>query len=112
MVFSSIKARRWENEKDYIIELAAPGLEKSDFKIDIEKDQLTISVSKDKNEAGGADIKYTRREYNYQSFSRSINLSEDINKEAISAAYENGILRVVLPLKEEVEPEKRTIKIV
>ena len=100
-----------ETEKAFKIELAAPGLDKKDFLINIENDQLTISVEKEKEEATESE-KYTRREFGYTSFQRSFNLSELVNKEDISAAYENGVLLVILPKKEIDETVlKRKIEI-
>ncbi|MFT5765231.1 MAG: HSP20 family protein [Saprospiraceae bacterium] len=88
-----------ETEKTFKIELAAPGLEKKDFNINIEKDQLKISVDKEKEE-GNEKEKFTRREFSFTSFQRSFNLSEQVNPEGVSAVYENGVLTVILPKKE------------
>lgn len=91
-----------ETETDIKIELAAPGLEKKDFKIDINKDQLTISASK---EQSSEDEHYKRREYNYASFTRSFALPETIIKDEISAKYENGVLGITLPKKTAAKAE-------
>jgi HSP20 family protein len=100
-----------ETEKAFRIELAAPGLDKKDFLINIENDQLTISVEKEKEEVTENE-KYTRREFGYTSFQRSFNLSEHVNTEDISAAYENGVLAIILPKKEIAETVlKRKIEI-
>ncbi len=100
-----------ETGDDFKIELAAPGLEKKDFDINIEKDQLIISVKKEiANEVN--DDKFTRKEFNYTSFSRSFHLPKDVKKDKISAVYEDGILILDLPKKEEAkELPTRAIKV-
>ena len=88
-----------ENSNSYNVALAAPGLKKEDFKIDVEGNMLTISSEKeDKREE--KDEKYTRKEYSYSSFSRSFTLPEDVKEDAIDARYENGVLNLMLPRKE------------
>ena len=89
-----------ESNKDYEIFLAAPGLEKNDFKIDVNGTTLTISAEKDEKREDKEDG-YYRKEYNYKSFSRSFTLPEDIMKDKIDASYTNGELIVKLPKKEE-----------
>lgn len=84
-------------EKDkYFIELAAPGLEKADFNIKLSENVLTISVEKEENIENA-----TQREFSYTSFSRGFNIPETIQTEKIKAEYENGILQIALPKKEE-----------
>ncbi len=91
-----------ETGDDFKIELAAPGLEKGDFDLNIEKDQLLISVKKEvSNEV--TDEKFTRKEFNYSSFERSFHLPEGVKSDAIVAVYEDGILEIVLPKKEEAK---------
>jgi len=93
-----------EDDDKYEIEVAAPGLKKDDFKVKLENNLLTIS-SESKNENSEDDWKYSRKEFSYQSFQRSFNLPEGhIMSEKISAKYENGILIIVLPKREEVKP--------
>ena len=88
-------------EKDhYMVSLAAPGLKKDDFKIDIDGNMLTISSEKEQNKEE-KDKKYTRGEYSFSSFSRSFSLPEEINKEKITAKYEDGVLKISLPRNEE-----------
>jgi len=100
-----------ENNHDYIIELAAPGIEKKDFKIAIEKDQLIISTSSTQNSKNPIG-KYKRREFNYSSFKRSFHLPDTLNSEAISAKHEAGVLRVSVPKLDEADlKNKREIKI-
>lgn len=94
-----------ENEKDYQIELAAPGMKKNDFHIEVHNNVLTISAkTENKKEEKDEDGKYYCKEFNYQSFSRSFNLGENLVKDdKINAKYEDGILKVTLPKHEEVK---------
>jgi HSP20 family protein len=89
-----------ESEKDYEISLAAPGLEKSDFKIDVNGSTLTVSAEKDEKKEE-RENGYSRKEYNYRGFSRSFTLPDDILKDKIDANYKNGELFLKLPKKEE-----------
>jgi HSP20 family protein len=88
-----------ENGKAYNLALAAPGLKKEDFRIDVYDDLLTISAEKQERKEE-KDERYTRREYNYSSFLRSFPLPEDIKQDAIEAWYEDGVLKLELPKKE------------
>ena len=99
-----------ESKFDFRIEIAAPGFEKSDFKIDLDKRQLTITLNKkaDENE----DEKFNLREFNFSSFNRSFKISEKIDTEKINAIYKNGLLQLILPKREEaIEKPAREIKI-
>ena len=101
-----------ENPQNFLLEVAAPGLEKSDFKVSVENGSLNISAKKEKKEEVH-DGKYTRREFNYTSFSRSFNLPEGVKPEEVQAVYENGVLKVTLPKKEVAKVEDaRVIEIV
>ncbi|MFM1964067.1 MAG: hypothetical protein RLZZ172_2912 [Bacteroidota bacterium] len=91
-----------ETDDTYEIIMAAPGLEKNDFKIDVNGSLLTISAKKDEKKEE-RDETYSRREYSYTSFSRSFSLPEDIFKDKIDANYMNGELRLTLPKKEEAK---------
>ncbi len=99
-----------ENENAYSLEFNAPGRNKEDFKISVEKGLLTVSYEK-KEEAEAKEIKSIRREFSFQSFKRSFTLNKKINADAIEAKYENGILKVVLPKKEEVKIAPKQISI-
>lgn len=88
-----------ESKDHYQVSLAAPGLHKDDFKIDVEGNMLSISCEKEETKEQ-AEKKYTLREYSYQSFSRSFQLPEEVNQEKIDARYEDGVLHIVLPRKE------------
>lgn len=91
-----------EHDGQYVMQLAAPGLTKEDFNIRIENDYLVISAEKKtEKEENDNQGKFTRREFNYSSFKRSFQLDDNINREGISAAYENGVLHLTLPKKEE-----------
>ena len=89
-----------ENKDDYKVSVAAPGLKKDDFKINLEGNMLTITSEKEENKED-KDARYTRKEYNYSSFRRSFALPEAVNQDKIEARYEDGILNLVLPKKDE-----------
>ncbi|MCB0660479.1 MAG: Hsp20/alpha crystallin family protein, partial [Saprospiraceae bacterium] len=82
-----------EKENAFLLELAVPGLEKSDFNINVEKGQLIISAEKESKKIEENE-KWTRKEFNYGKFSRSFTLGDQVNPEAITAEYQNGILTV------------------
>ena len=88
-----------ENANHYNVSLAAPGLKKDDFKIDVDGNMLTISSEKEKKKEE-KDERVTRKEYSYSSFSRSFTLPEDVKQDAIDAKYEDGVLNIRLPRKE------------
>lgn len=95
----------------FMLEIAAPGLKKDDFKIHLENSILTISaeIEDEKKEAGK---NYTRKEFYYGSFSRSFTLPKTINLEAIKADYQEGILKVTMPKREEAKIDtKKEIRI-
>ncbi len=100
-----------ENAENFKIEVAAPGLAKNDFKIEINNNVLTISSEKEaKNEE--ENEKFIRREFSYSSFQRSFSLPESVNQEKIKATHKDGILFVEIPKREEAkEKPKREIKI-
>lgn len=91
-----------DTKEAYELSLAVPGMKKSDFQIDVEGDMITISSEKEESKEEN-EPKYTRKEYNYSSFSRSFTLPETVNREKIDAAYTDGVLKVTLPKKEEVK---------
>jgi HSP20 family protein len=95
-----------EDEKNYFLELAVPGMDKKDLKIDINEDVLTIS-SETKNENVEQQDDYTRKEFSYSSFVRSFYIPENVNKDQIQANYKDGILSVSFPKMEE-EKKKLT----
>jgi HSP20 family protein len=100
-----------ENKEGFRIEVAAPGLQKSDFKLNLEKNQLTISAHQEQNEEASNE-KYSRREFKYSSFQRTFTLPNSVDGEKIAASYVDGILKVELPKREEaIEKPLREIEI-
>jgi HSP20 family protein len=99
-----------ETDKDYYIEVAAPGLEKDDMKVVVNEGVLTISSEKKtQNEEKGEN--YIRREFGYSSFSRSFTLPEDVNSDKIGATQKNGVLRIQIPKTEPKVVPVKEIKI-
>ncbi len=100
-----------EDEKKFTLELAVPGIDKKDLKIDVDKDLLTIS-SESKKETEENTEGYKRKEFNFTSFCRSFQLPDTVNKEKIEASYKDGILNVSLPkVSEEKNKITKQIKI-
>lgn len=99
-----------EKEMSYCIELMAPGLEKSDFNIELENDLLTISYKKSEEKTEETE-KFIKREFATRSFSRSFTVNEKLNVENIQAKYENGILVVEIPKAELKSKETKTISV-
>ena len=96
-----------DDEKNYSLEVAAPGLSKKDFNIEVDKGVLTISSETKKEDKEETD-NYTRREYSYSSFSRSFWLPEEVKENDIKATYKDGILSVNVPKVKVVK--KKTAK--
>jgi HSP20 family protein len=88
-----------ENDEDYKIELAAPGLEKKDFIVEMQDGILNISAEKEEDKKE-ENKNFKRREFSYNSFSRSFSLPENCLSDKIEAKYENGVLHLSLPKKE------------
>ncbi|KAA5821429.1 Hsp20/alpha crystallin family protein [Algibacter amylolyticus] len=100
-----------ESADDFTVEMAVPGLKKSDFQIDIDDKVLSISTETQK-ESEQKGENYTRREFGYSSFKRTFTLPESVNDEKINATYKEGILSILLPKKEEAKQKPaRSIKI-
>jgi len=99
-----------EQEKAFSIELAAPGLAKSDFKINVDKNIISVSVDKVK-EQEVEGLVYSKKEYNYSSFSRSFTLPETVDYSNIDASYVDGILTVKIGKKEDAIIAKRLIEV-
>lgn len=91
-----------ENKNYFEVSVAAPGLKKGDFNIDVDDSMLTISCDKEEKKEEKED-RYTRKEYSYTSFTRSFTLPEDVIKDKIEATYEDGVLRIVLPKSEQAK---------
>ncbi len=95
-----------EDDDAFLIEVAAPGMKKDDFKVHFENNLLTITSEKEEEKQEEEKGRYTRREFSYQSFQRSFTVPESVvDGEKISAKYCEGILCVTLPKKEEVKPK-------
>lgn len=100
-----------ENKKEFKVELAAPGLEKKDFKVEVDGKILTISSEKEE-ETNEEDEDFKRREFSYTSFCRSFQLPEDVLADKIDAKYDGGILKLRIPKKEvTVSKPKKEIKV-
>jgi len=104
--FSQPSVNIKEAEDLFLLELAAPGLKKEDFNIEIEQDQLILSAEKESTKE-----EYSRREFNYSSFTKTFHLDQTIDSDKISAQYEDGILSMTLPKKEEAKKETKRIEI-
>ena len=94
-----------ENEKDYVVELAAPGLKKEDFVVNINNDgNLTIKMEqKQENKEENKKTHYLRREFSYSKYEQTLLLPDDVDKEKIAAKVNDGVLTVVLPKLSQVE---------
>ena len=99
-----------ETEKNYSIDVVAPGFDKADFKVSLDQDILTISAEK-KDEVKKEGEKEIRREHSSRSFKRSFTLDEKIDAAGIEAKYVNGVLTLNLPKKEEVKTASKEISI-
>ncbi|MEL7121332.1 MAG: Hsp20/alpha crystallin family protein [Bacteroidota bacterium] len=95
-----------EDNDKFTVELAAPGLNKEDFKVEVKEDVLNISFeNKTETTEGGEDKNFKYREFSRQSFKRAFRLPETVEAGNIEARYENGVLFLEIPKKEEVKPE-------
>lgn len=99
-----------EHDDKYELQLVAPGLQKEDFKIAIDKNTLTISFDQ-QEEAKETKDKWLRQEFKMKSFKRSFALNEKIDVNSILAVYENGVLNISLPKKEKEEPKTVSISV-
>ena len=98
-----------ENENEFHIELAAPGLKKEDFKINLDKSVLSVSADKKVEVVEGT--KFSKREYNYTSFTRSFTLPETVDHSKIDAEYIDGVLKLTVAKREEAKFQSREIAI-
>ena len=99
-----------DNEKDFTIELAVPGMSKDQFIIKLDNDVLTISAER-KEEEMKEERNFSRREFRYDSFSRSFSMPDIVDQDKIKADYKNGVLSVMLPKSEEAKVKGREIKV-
>jgi HSP20 family protein len=101
-----------ENDKNYSIEIVAPGFKREDFKLKVDSDMLTISAetkTEKKDQQNGKE--YTRREYSYNSFTRTFHLPDNVSDDNISASYHDGILELTLPKSETQTKSSKEIPI-
>ena len=95
-----------ENDDNYTVEVAAPGMKREDFNVQVHQNVLTISSEKrEERNQNGENGRYSRREFSYQSFSRSFSLPDTVDAEHIEGRYEDGVLHLVIPKKEEAKPK-------
>ncbi len=99
-----------ETENNYHVELAAPGLKKEDFKLNLERNNLTISVEQSANQEDNQK-NYSKREYSYRSFVRSFTLPDSADDSQIEATYTDGVLRIDIAKREEAKTVRRQIEI-
>lgn len=93
-----------ETAENYEVEVAAPGMTKKDFKVELDGNSLTISSEKSNQKEEREDERYSRKEFSYQSFQRTFNLQKDVvDIDKIEAKYENGLLHLLIPKKEEAK---------
>lgn len=102
-----------ENDQSFNIALAAPGFEKQHFALNIENGQLVVSAQREEKTEENATEKnrFLRREFRFESFKRSFKLPNTVNQDSISAVYENGVLNIELPKKEDAKPIAKNIQI-
>lgn len=99
-----------ENKEDYEIELAAPGFKKENFEISVDNGILSISAEK-KEDKTEKDDNYTRREFSYNSFSRSFALPENANEDKIAAKYNEGVLRLSVAKRADVKAKHKSVSV-
>ena len=93
-----------ETAENYVVEVAAPGMIKDDFKVELDGNSLTISSQKSQEKERKEDERYSLKEFSYQSFQRTFTLHKDVvDIERIEAKYENGLLHLLIPKKEEAK---------
>jgi HSP20 family protein len=93
-----------ETKKGFEVEMAAPGMTKKDFTVELEGNLLTITSETNNQTEENEGVKYSRREFSYQSFQRSFTLPKDVvDSDNINAKYEDGVLRLLIPKKEEAK---------
>ncbi len=102
-----------ETENEFVLEVAAPGMNKEDFNLELDDKLLSISSEKkEEKETENKEEKFTMREFSYSSFKRSFTLPESIDTSKITADYKDGVLKVDLPKREEAKVQpKRLIEI-
>lgn len=99
-----------ENEKGFDVDVAAPGFEKEDFKVDIANNVLTISAER-KDQKEEEKDSYTRKEFSYSSFSRSFGIPDNVKEDQIKAKYDKGILHLKLEKSDKALPKRKIIPV-
>jgi HSP20 family protein len=99
-----------ETQNEFEVQLAVPGLKKEDLKINLDKNVLSVSADK-KTETVDENKKFTKREYSYNSFSRSFTLPQSADSSKIEADYTDGILKLTIAKKEEAKFQSREIAV-
>jgi HSP20 family protein len=99
-----------EDDKNYLVEVMAPGFKKEDFKVNVEDDALIISAEA-KNETTEQNKRYSRREYSYNSFTRSFRLPENAKSDTVDATYKDGVLKLNIPKTNTEAKKGKEIKI-
>ncbi|MFT3738136.1 MAG: Hsp20/alpha crystallin family protein [Breznakibacter sp.] len=95
-----------ETDNEFQIEVAVPGMEKGDFNVSLDRDLLTISSEKRTEKKEEKKGSFSRKEFSYQSFQRSFHIPQNlVDGDKIAAKYDNGILHITLPKREEVKPK-------
>jgi len=102
-----------ETNENFEVEMAAPGMNKEDFKVELDGNLLTITSEKNQENESKDGERYSRREFSYQSFQRSFQLPKEVvDADKIEAKYENGVLKLVIPKNEKAKPRPpKTIQI-
>ena len=102
-----------ENDKEYEVELAAPGTTKDDFKVNVDKDGvLNIKMEhKDEKQQENSTVRYLRREFSYSNYEQALTLPEDVEKDKIEAKVNNGVLHITLPRTQKAEKETKRIEV-
>jgi HSP20 family protein len=101
-----------ETKKEYLVELAVPGMRKEDFNINVENNVMTVSCEKEEEKTDNDEDNWARREYNYSRFSRTFTIPDNANGEKVSAKYVDGVLHLSLPKTgDTAKPSGRRIKV-
>jgi HSP20 family protein len=96
-----------ETKENYEVELAAPGMTKNDFQVNLDGNLLTITSEKSVNKESDPNVRYATREFSYESFQRAFTLQKDVvDADKIEARYEDGVLHLLIPKKEEAKQKQ------
>lgn len=101
-----------ESDEDFRVEMAAPGMKKSDFQVRLDNDNLVIECERQEEEEVNENDRFTRKEFSYNAFNRSFHLPNTVESDKINAEYKDGLLKLIIPKKEEAKRKPiKTIKI-